>query len=64
MIEEGCITKEEQIEEVLEIRRKAKKVIALGTCAISGGITSLSHELDSKPINEIIEIEGFIPGCP
>jgi len=61
---EGCITKEEQKEEVLEIRRNAKKVIALGTCAISGGITSLSNEFDSIPINETIEIDGFIPGCP
>lgn len=61
---EGCITKEEQKEEVLEIRKKAKKVIALGTCAIFGGITSLSDEIESIPINEIIEIDGFIPGCP
>jgi len=61
---EGCITNEEQEEEVLEIRRKAKKVVALGTCAIFGGITSLSDEIDSIPISEVIEIDGFIPGCP
>jgi F420-non-reducing hydrogenase small subunit len=61
---EGCITNEEQTEEVLKIRRKAKKVICVGTCSIFGGITSLSNELDSIPINEIIEIDGFIPGCP
>ena len=61
---EGSISQEEQKEELLEIRRKAKKVIALGQCAISGGITSLSDEIEAIPINEIIEIDGFIPGCP
>jgi F420-non-reducing hydrogenase small subunit len=61
---EGCITNDEQNDEVLEIRKKAKKIIALGTCAIFGGITSLSNEMDSIPIDQVIEIDGFIPGCP
>lgn len=61
---EGSVSQEEQKEELLEIRKNAKKVIALGQCAISGGITLLSDEIESIPISDIIEIDGFIPGCP
>ena len=61
---EGCVSEETQIEILKEIRKHAKKVIALGTCAAFGGILSLSTEKKAYPISAYIEIDGFIPGCP
>jgi len=61
---EGCVSEDSQIETLKEIRKNAKKVIALGTCAAFGGILSLSTEKEAIPIAEYIDIDGFIPGCP
>jgi Ni,Fe-hydrogenase III small subunit len=40
-----------------------KIVIAVGSCAISGGIFSESPQC-SKGLNAIIPVDLFIPGCP
>ncbi|MHA1229431.1 MAG: hypothetical protein ACTSRP_01660 [Candidatus Helarchaeota archaeon] len=61
---EGCISEESQIKLLRQIRKKAKKVIALGTCAAFGGIISLSEEIEGTPISDHIVIDGIIPGCP
>jgi len=61
---EGCISTETQINTILDIRKYAKKVYALGSCAAFGGILSLSKEKKSYPISNYIEIDGIIPGCP
>ena len=61
---EGCVSEEAQIEVLKEIRKRSKKVIALGTCAAYGGILSLSTEKQAFPISTYIEIDGIIPGCP
>jgi F420-non-reducing hydrogenase small subunit len=61
---EGCVSEEEQVEKLKEIRKNSKKVIALGTCAAFGGILSLSTEKRARPISDVIQIDGFIPGCP
>jgi len=61
---EGCISENEQIKLLRQIRKKAKKVIALGNCAVFGGIINLSKEKSGYPISKYIEIDGIIPGCP
>jgi len=61
---EGCVSEESQQEVLKEVRRKAKKVIALGTCAAHGGILNLSNENQGDPIAKYIEINGIISGCP
>jgi len=61
---EGCISNEEDILKAKKVRKYAKKVYALGTCAAYGGILGLSEEKDSEPLNNYIEIDGIIPGCP
>ncbi|TFG00855.1 MAG: hypothetical protein EU541_01180 [Promethearchaeota archaeon] len=61
---EGCISKEEQIEELKLIRKNAKKVYAIGSCAAFGGILNLSNKLNGEPISNYIDINGIIPGCP
>jgi F420-non-reducing hydrogenase small subunit len=60
---EGCVSNEEQIEFLKEIRKKSKKVIALGTCAAYGGILSLSTENQAEPLCNYIEVDEIIPGC-
>ncbi len=40
-----------------------KKVIAIGACAISGGIFRNAYN-SSKGINTIIQVDYYIPGCP
>ncbi len=61
---EGCISEDSQIDTLKMIRKRAKKVYALGTCAAFGGILSLSKKIRADPISDYIEIDGFIPGCP
>ena len=61
---EGCISEENQINIIKNIRKSAKKVYALGSCAAFGGILSLSEKRTAEPISSFIEIDGIIPGCP
>lgn len=61
---EGCISEENSISTLKNIRKCAKKVYALGTCAAFGGILSLSHKKKAESISNFIEIDGIIPGCP
>ncbi len=61
---EGCISEETQINLIRKIRKRAKRVFALGTCACFGGILSLSNSKKAEPLSNHIEIDGMIPGCP
>jgi len=61
---EGCISEESEIDLLKKVRKYAKKVYALGTCAAYGGILSLSKSKEAKSISNYIEIDGNIPGCP
>jgi len=61
---EGCISNETEISLLKKVRKHAKKVYALGTCAAFGGILSLSNSKEVSPISSYIEIDGTIPGCP
>ena len=64
---EGCISaseEEDQVKKLKEIRKKCKKIFALGTCATHGGIMNLNSEKQGFPISNYIDIEGMIPGCP
>lgn len=61
---EGCVSETTQINNLKKIRKNAKKVYALGTCASFGGILSLSNNKNAEPISNYIEIDGIIPGCP
>jgi F420-non-reducing hydrogenase small subunit len=61
---EGCVSRKSEINHLKTIRKEAKKVYALGSCAAFGGILSLSDKKSAKPISDFIEIEGIIPGCP
>ena len=61
----GPITRNmrEALLKTYEATPEPKIVIAVGGCAISGGIFSDSPQV-SKGLNTIIPVDLFIPGCP
>ena len=61
---EGCVSNEDQVDILKEIRKQSKKIISLGTCAAFGGILNLSTEKQAESLSKYIEIDGIIPGCP
>ena len=83
---EGSITRPEDEEKLLLIRSRAKVLIALGACAVVGGVNKLKNNFDldevkkcvygndaSKPhlhtemtkaVDEVVEVDYKIPGCP
>ena len=53
-IVEGSITTQHEIERIKEIRQNSKKLIALGTCATSGGIQSLRNFADADHYANVV----------
>jgi coenzyme F420 hydrogenase subunit gamma len=67
-----CIQDHEAVEELKTARKKAKVVVALGSCASYGNITRFcrggqhnqpQHE-SFLPIGNLIDVDVYIPGCP
>jgi Ni,Fe-hydrogenase III small subunit len=53
----------DELKKVYSEMSSDKKVIAIGACAISGGIFRNSYN-SSKGINTIIQVDYYVPGCP
>ena len=51
---EGSITRKEDEERIKEIRKKAKILIALGTCATTGGINNLKNNFEMQDVRECV----------
>ncbi len=75
-IVEGAITSLD-IDKIKEIRKKAKVLIALGSCSYLGGIATLGYRYgdhikeyldkgysEGDPIWKYVEIDGYVRGCP
>ncbi|MEM2218298.1 MAG: 4Fe-4S dicluster domain-containing protein [Thermofilaceae archaeon] len=73
---EGALTSHD-MEKCKEIRSKAKYVIALGSCAYLGGITTLGYKYgfqaeeyikrgykESIPLQRVIGVDNYVRGCP
>ena len=73
---EGAVTQPD-IEKLKLIREKAKHVVALGSCAVLGGITTLGYRLGLKleeyeakgytealPLHRVIKVDSYVRGCP
>ena len=69
---EGTPESEREIKLIKDVRKNAKIVIVLGTCADLGGIQSERNRLPKKyigrekvkSIHQIIKIDYIVPGCP
>ena len=93
---EGGVCNSENVHVLREFRSHCRILIALGACAVNGGLPALRNELDVRevlrevyfeqpgvtsntipndvelpllldkahPINEIVRVDYFIPGCP
>ncbi|MCD6473567.1 MAG: 4Fe-4S binding protein [Thermoplasmata archaeon] len=67
-----CMNDPEKIEMLKELRKKAKLLIAFGSCAAVGGITRYCrggqqpkpHHMTFQPINAVVTVDYAIPGCP
>ncbi|NJE04156.1 4Fe-4S binding protein [Thermococcus sp. MV11] len=67
-----CMNEPRVIEELKEVREKAKVVVAFGSCSALGGILRFCRggqaprpdHRNFQPINSVIEVDYSIPGCP
>jgi coenzyme F420-reducing hydrogenase gamma subunit len=50
---EGCLEREEDVARLLHIREKSKILVALGSCAISGGVHQMRNALSSLEARQI-----------
>lgn len=66
---EGCVSKQNEIKLLKELRKRTKNLIAIGTCAAWGGISALDNNLKttpskSQPLKKIVHVDAVITGCP
>lgn len=91
---EGGVCNAENVHVLRELRQNCKTLVALGACAVNGGLPAQRNTLDVSrcltqvyrnaagevqipndpelpllldkvyPINEIVRVEYFLPGCP
>jgi ech hydrogenase subunit C len=61
----GPVTKQakKRLELIFSQIEKPKKVIAVGACAISGGIFRTAPST-AAPLDGIIPVDMYVPGCP
>ncbi len=62
----GAIRTRDQEKRVLLLRNKARRLAAVGSCALYGGIPGLLWEKGEgpRPVTEVVSCEVAVPGCP
>ena len=80
----GSIQSDEDLYRLRRAVQKAKRVVAVGTCAISGGVANLWDRVetretvfaeggrrevprllpDCRPIDRVVSVDLYLPGCP
>ncbi|MBX6424032.1 hypothetical protein [Thermosulfurimonas sp. F29] len=62
----GAIRTPEQERTVRTLRRRARSLVAVGACALYGGIPGLLWEKEEgpRPVSRVVPCDRFIPGCP
>lgn len=65
---EGAITSKKEIDKAIELRKKSKIIVALGTCACLGGVSSLLNSLSiplkGLSLDQVIKVDYKLRGCP
>ncbi len=62
----GTVAKqwEEKLVELYNKVPEPKAVVALGACALSGGIFQQEGDIQNSPVRDIIPVDAEVPGCP
>lgn len=61
---EGGVTRDEDAELLRSLWTAGTKIIALGSCAVLGGIMSQSPNMHIDPVNKFVDVHSSLPGCP
>ncbi|MGC8983325.1 MAG: Ni/Fe hydrogenase subunit delta [Desulfurococcaceae archaeon] len=65
---EGSASTREHVELVRELRSRAGLLVALGSCALQGGLQAAAPVegagASHKPVVELVEVDLALPGCP
>ena len=56
---EGCISREDEVERLLAVRRQAKVLVAMGSCACFGGVNRMKNAYNLDEANR--EVYGALP---
>lgn len=51
---EGCVSMPHEVELLQELRRRSKHLIALGTCAVWGGVAALRNGEDRESLRQLV----------
>lgn len=71
---EGPVESQEDVNKLLEIRQRAKILVALGSCAVLGGVPGLAETVDKEygpsrplraaPLSRYVRVDYWVRGCP
>tara|TARA_Y100000034_G_scaffold26979_4_gene32135 strand:- start:4540 stop:4989 length:450 start_codon:yes stop_codon:yes gene_type:complete len=59
----GNKTAAKRLKTIYDQMAPVKKVVAIGSCANTGGVFRTSYNMGKK-IDEIIKVDIYVPGCP
>ena len=67
-----CLDDHHSVELIKEVREKSKLIVALGSCAATGGVTRLGRggqnpqptHVSFVPVAEVVKVDFALPGCP
>jgi len=58
---EGAVVSKLDESALQRIRARSKMLVALGTCAVCGGIARMSG---ARPLKDLVKVDLNLPGCP
>jgi coenzyme F420-reducing hydrogenase gamma subunit len=69
---EGSVSTPAEVESLLALRQRARFLVAVGACALSGGINALAKAgreeapgtFPPQPVRGFVRVDWEIPGCP
>ncbi len=70
---EGAVGSQEDLEKLREIRRRAKLLVALGSCAVLGGVPAMATPepvrgpktpIRAAPLSRYVKVDYWVRGCP
>jgi len=80
----GSVQSDDDLYRLRRAVQQAKRVVAVGTCAISGGVANLRNRIetretvfaeegrhdvprllpDCRPVDRVVSVDLYLPGCP